>query len=100
MYKRQGLGWDIEAMAIVKGTPNLEAARKLADWAATRDANELYAKNFAVTAIPGIATRLKYVPTDYEKRLVKNDFKWMGESRDAILTEWQNRYSAKSEPKK
>jgi iron(III) transport system substrate-binding protein len=90
----------MESIAIVKGTPKLEAAKKLSDWATTREANELYAKNFAVVAMPGIATRLKYVPADYEQRLVKNDFEWMGKNRDAILAEWQKRYSTKSEPKK
>ncbi|MBK1688978.1 putative 2-aminoethylphosphonate ABC transporter substrate-binding protein [Rubrivivax gelatinosus] len=100
VFPKEGLGWDLEAIAIVKGTPKLEAAKKLADWASTREANELYAKNFAITAIPGIATRLKYVPTDYEQRLVKNDFGWMAKNRDAVLTEWQKRYGAKSEPKK
>jgi iron(III) transport system substrate-binding protein len=100
IFPKEGLGWDIEATAIVKGTPHLEAAKKLADWSSSHEANELYAKNFAVVAIPGIATRLKFVPSDYEKRLVKNDFEWMGKNRDAILTEWQKRYSTKSEPKK
>ncbi|BAL96488.1 putative 2-aminoethylphosphonate ABC transporter substrate-binding protein [Rubrivivax gelatinosus] len=100
IFPKEGLGWDLEAIAIVKGTPKLEAAKKLADWASTREANELYAKNFAITAIPGIATRLKYVPTDYEQRLVKNDFGWMARNRDAVLAEWQKRYGAKSEPKK
>lgn len=100
VFPQEGLGWDLEAIAIVKGTPKLEAAKKLADWASTREANELYAKNFAITAIPGIATRLKYVPTDYEQRLVKNDFGWMAKNRDAVLAEWQKRYGAKSEPKK
>lgn len=100
IFPKEGLGWDVEAIAIVKGTPKQEAARKLVDWAATREANELYAKNFAITAIPGISTRLKYVPIDYEKQLVKNDFQWMGNQREAVLTQWQNRYAAKSEPKK
>ena len=68
--------------------------------AATREANELYAKNFAVVALPGIATRLKHVPSDYEQRLVKNDFAWMAQNRDAILAEWQKRYANKSEAKK
>ncbi|MHB1373339.1 MAG: putative 2-aminoethylphosphonate ABC transporter substrate-binding protein [Thauera sp.] len=100
IFPSEGLGWDVEAIAIVKDTPRLEAARKLADWAATREANELYAKNFAVVAIPGIATRLKHVPSDYEQRLVKNDFAWMAQNRDAILAEWQKRYANKSEAKK
>lgn len=100
LFPKEGLGWDLESIGIVKGTPKLDAAKKLADWASTREANELYAKNFAITAIPGIATRLKYVPNDYEQRLVKNDFQWMAKNRDAVLAEWQKRYAAKSEPRK
>ena len=30
---KEGLGWEMEATAIMKGTKNLEAAKKLADWA-------------------------------------------------------------------
>lgn len=100
LFPKEGLGWDLESIGIVKDTPKLDAAKKLADWASTREANELYAKNFAITAIPGIATRLKYVPNDYEQRLVKNDFQWMAKNRDAVLAEWQKRYAAKSEPRK
>ncbi|UCV02913.1 putative 2-aminoethylphosphonate ABC transporter substrate-binding protein [Dechloromonas denitrificans] len=99
VYPKEGLGWDIEAIAIVKGTPQLAAAKKLSDWASTKEAAELYAKNFAVVALPGVATRLKHVPTDYEQRLVKNDFNLMGKNREAVLTEWQKRYAGKSEPK-
>ena len=98
VYPKEGLGWDLEATAIVKGTPKLDAAKKLADWSASREANMLYAKNFAVVAIPGIATRLQHVPADYEKRLVKNDFKWIAKNRQTILAEWQKRFAAKSEP--
>ena len=100
LFPKEGLGWDLESIGIVKGTTKLDAAKKLADWASTREANELYAKNFAITAIPGIATRLKHVPIDYEQRLVKNDFQWMAKNRDAVLAEWQKRYAAKSEPRK
>lgn len=100
IFPKEGLGWDLESFAIVKGTAKMDAAKKLADWASSREANELYAKNFILTAIPGIASRLKHVPTDYEKRLVKNDFAWMGQNRNAVLTEWQKRYATKSEPKK
>lgn len=99
VYPKEGLGWDVEAIALVKGSPKLEAAKKLADWASTKEAMELYAKNFAIVAMPGVTTRLKHVPTDYEQRLVKNDFNWLGKHRDAILNQWQERYNSKSEPK-
>jgi iron(III) transport system substrate-binding protein len=38
VFPKEGLGWDLEAFAIHKGTKKLDAARKLADWAASRDA--------------------------------------------------------------
>ena len=98
VYPKEGLGWDLEATAIVKGTPKLDAAKKLADWSASREANMLYAKNFAVVAIRGIATRLPHVPADNKKRLVKNDFKWISKNRQTILAGWQKRFAAKSEP--
>jgi len=99
VFPTEGLGWDLEALAIMKGTKKLDAAKKLADWASSRDAMELYAKNFAIVAIPGIAKPLPNVPADYEKRLVKNDFAWSAKNRDRILTEWNKRYNAKAEPK-
>ena len=52
---KEGLGWDMEAIGIMKTTKESEAAKKLADWAATAEANKLYAENFAVVALPGIA---------------------------------------------
>lgn len=55
VFPREGLGWDLEAFAIHKGTKKLDAARKLADWASSRDAMLLYGRNFAITAMPGVA---------------------------------------------
>ena len=59
---------------IHKGTKKIDAAKKLADWASSKDAMMLYGKNFAITAQPGVAAPLANVPGDYEKRLVKMDF--------------------------
>ena len=100
VFPKEGLGWDLEAFAIHKGTKNIEAAKKLADWASSKDAMVLYGKNFAITAQPGVAAPLANVPADYEKRLVKMDFKYAADNRERILAEWTKRYDAKSEPKK
>jgi iron(III) transport system substrate-binding protein len=100
VFPKEGLGWDLEAFAIHKGTKKLEAAKKLADWASSKDAMLLYGKNFAITAQPGVAAPLANVPKDYEERLVKMDFSWAADNRERILAEWNKRYSAKSEPKK
>ena len=99
IFPTEGLGWDLEASGIMKGTKKLAAAQAMMDWLATPGAMELYAKNFAVLAMPGMAKPLEFVPADYEKRLIKNDFAWSAKNRDKIITEWLKRYDAKSEPK-
>jgi iron(III) transport system substrate-binding protein len=100
VFPKEGLGWDLESFGIHQGTKKLDAAKKLADWASSKDAMQLYGKNFAITAQPGVASPLANVPKDYEARLVKLDFSWAAENRERILTEWNTRYNAKSEPKK
>lgn len=96
---KEGLGWDMEATGIIKTSKKQEAAKALADWAVTKQANELYAKNFAVLALPGVQEKLEFVPGDVEKLLAKNDFTWAAANRDRILTEWSKRYESKSEKK-
>jgi iron(III) transport system substrate-binding protein len=97
VFPKEGLGWDLEAFAIHKGTKKLEAAKKLADWASSKNAMILYGKNFAITAQPGVAEALPNVPKDYEQRLVKMDFAWSAKNRERILAEWTKRYNAKTE---
>lgn len=99
VFPKEGLGWDVEATAIMKGTKNLEAARKLADWSASKSANEAYSKNFAIVAYPGAAQPIAGIPANYEQMLVKQDLKWSAQQRERILTEWTKRYDGKSEPK-
>ncbi|MFT3720520.1 putative 2-aminoethylphosphonate ABC transporter substrate-binding protein [Pseudorhodoferax sp.] len=100
VFPKEGLGWDLEGLAIHKGTKKLDAAKKLADWASSKDAMVLYGKNFAITAMPGVAPKLANIPDDYESRLVKMDFDQSAANRERILAEWSKRYDAKSEPKK
>jgi iron(III) transport system substrate-binding protein len=100
VFPKEGLGWDLEAFGIHKGTKKLAAAKRLADWVSSKNAMKLYGKNFAITAQPGVAEPLPNVPKDYEERLVKMDFKKTAEARERILAEWTKRYNAKSEPRK
>jgi iron(III) transport system substrate-binding protein len=99
VFPKEGLGWDLESVAIHQGTKKLDAAKKLADWAISKDAMLLYGKNFAITAQPGVAAPLANVPKDYEQRLVKMDFGWAADNRERIPAGWNKRYNATSEPK-
>ena len=99
VFPKEGLGWDMEAAAIMKSSKKQDAARKVMDWVATREANELYNKSYAIVAMPGVAKPLPNLPANYEQMLVKNDFGWAAKNRERILAEWNKRYNAKAEPK-
>ncbi|MFN7952948.1 MAG: putative 2-aminoethylphosphonate ABC transporter substrate-binding protein [bacterium] len=97
VFPSEGVGWDIDATALVKGAKHPDAARKLADWAVTRAANEVYAQGYGVVAMPGVAKLPDFEPADLEARLIPNDFDWIGKNRKRILAEWQARFGSKTE---
>jgi iron(III) transport system substrate-binding protein len=95
----EGVGWDMEATAIVAGTAHLDAAKKLADWSITREANEMYNVGYAVVAIPGVAKPVENFPPTLLEKMIDNNFEWSANNRAQILEEWTKRYDSKSEPK-
>ena len=95
----EGVGWDMEATAIVAGTDDLEAAQTLVDWTVTREANEMYNTGYAVVAYPGVAKPVEHFPEGLVDAMIDNDFEFAANNREAILAEWQSRYDGKSEPK-
>ena len=97
IFPKEGLGWDVEATAVIKGGHHLAAAEQLADWSVSRNAAEQYEKNFAVLAYPGIAHPNALIPANYEQLLIAQDLRWSAANRDRILTEWSRRYDGKSE---
>ena len=95
----EGIGWDMEATAIVKGTKNLEAAKTLLDWSITEKANRMYNEGYAVIGIQALAKPVEHFPDNIPEAMIDNDFEWAAQNRKAILKEWQSRYDSKSEPK-
>ncbi len=95
----EGVGWDMEATAIVAGTEKLDAAKTLVDWSITKKANEMYNEGYAVVAMPGVAKPVEHFPEGLIDAMIDNDFEFAANNRKAILAEWQKRYDSKSEPK-
>ncbi len=95
----EGVGWDMEATAIVAGTSNLEAAQTLVDWSITKKANEMYNTGYAVVAMPGVAKPVQFFPENLIEKMIDNDFEFAANNRAKILEEWQKRYDSKSDPK-
>lgn len=92
-------GWEIEATAIIKGTPKLDAAKTLADWSVTKQANEQYNKFMAIVAHPAVKNVPANYPPNAESMLAKDSVPKAVENMTRVATEWARRYDAKSEPK-
>jgi iron(III) transport system substrate-binding protein len=93
-----GVGRELEAFAVVQGSPNVDLAKRVADWAASRAASELYAETFAIVAHPDVSKPPASYPPHIEARMARNDLAWMAENRTRILAEWTRRYGAKVQP--
>jgi len=94
-----GVGFDLEATAIVRGTANLDAARRLADFTVTRAAGDLYGRFYALLAHPAATSTVENYPADFAARLVSQDFSALAARREEILREWTRRYDGKSAPR-
>jgi len=94
-----GVGFDLEATAILRGTRNLDAARRLADFTVSRAAAELYGRFYAMLALPGVEPTVRGYPAEFAERLVSADFAAIAGRRDAILREWASRFDGKSAPR-
>jgi iron(III) transport system substrate-binding protein len=93
---KEGGGWDMDTAAILKGTKKPDAAKRLLDFAASRKANEIYAKFVSQVAIEGISSPIPNYPEGVAASMIKNDLDWAAEHRDRILAEWQTRYGSKA----
>ncbi|HEV7324778.1 MAG TPA: extracellular solute-binding protein, partial [Bosea sp. (in: a-proteobacteria)] len=96
---KEGVGWEMEASAIVKGSKNLAVAKKVADWSTSKEANELYSKTYAIVAAHGIENKPANYPANAEAGMIRNDLSWMADNRDRVLAEWSKRYESKAAPK-
>ncbi len=94
-----GVGFDLEATAIMRGTRNLDAAKRLADFAVSREAMQVYGRFYALLALPGVTASVQGYPADFEQRLVNVNFREMGAARERILAEWNRRFDNKSAPR-
>jgi iron(III) transport system substrate-binding protein len=96
----EGLGWEIEAVALVKGAKNVADAKVMADWLSSREAAEISAKFLPMSAYDDIQSLPKNYPADEKAKLLKMDFTKLAASRETVMAEWQKRYGNKVPPKK
>jgi len=101
IFPKEGLGWEMEATAVVKGAKHLQAAQAVADFSASAEANALYNSYYQILARKDVTATLpdNYPAGEEEALISPNDFSAMAARRQAILDEWEKRFSGKNAPK-
>lgn len=95
----EGLGAEYEAIALLKGGKNPDAAKVLADFALSDEAMAITAKYYVVVAKDGVGEPIPNYPEGEETKMLDMDFNWLAANRARILDEWQRRYGSKDAPK-
>ncbi len=85
----EGVGFELEADALVAGAKHKEAAKKFLDWAISKNAMEEYAKFKLGVTYPGIGGP-KDLPPIASVKLAPMDFPWQSKNREEILNVWSN----------
>ncbi|HEY5646083.1 MAG TPA: putative 2-aminoethylphosphonate ABC transporter substrate-binding protein, partial [Pseudomonadales bacterium] len=95
----EGVGWEMQAVAIMNGTQNLDDARTFLDWSISDEAMQFYSETASVVARSDLNKPRPFFPEEVLSRMIDNDFAKMAAQKDEIIAEWRGRYESKSEPK-
>ena len=97
----EGIGWEMQVVAIMKGTDNLPDAKRLMDWT-LGDGMKLFGQRQSIIADSSKVTKDPELPDFYDEvqaKLINNDFVWAAANKNRIVQEWKRRYDGKTEPK-
>lgn len=83
----EGTAYDLDSVAILKGCRNMDAAKKLIDWLATKEAMELVGETRSKVTRPGVVGKVKLEP-----KLIKYNAVWAGENKNRIMSTWKEKF--------
>lgn len=98
VFAAEGVGWDIEASALIAKENPSEVAQIFLDWAISDEAMELYGTTRALLATPMEDHKPPAgIPEQPLTLLYDKDFPWASANRDRIVNEWLARFTEKLE---
>jgi iron(III) transport system substrate-binding protein len=91
-FPREGVAAVIEAVALVKGAKNREAATKFIDWTFSQDMQDLLDKNdvYMLPTLPGASVDAAVQSLMKEAKLLPVDLEWVGKNRKRLVDRWVN----------
>lgn len=92
-FPKEGTGWEIGGMGIIKGAKHMQAAKQWFDWALTAEAQSLGPKYKAYQAPTVQGVQLSH-PELLQVNLIDYNFQWAGENKKAIVDKFTNEIAA------
>ena len=91
-FPREGVAAVIEAVALVRGAKNREAATRFIDWTFTKDMQDLLDKNevYMLPTLPGGSINPAVAALMKEAKLLPVDLDWVGKNRKRLVDRWVN----------
>lgn len=97
IFPKEGYGWDLESLALVRKDSIKPSAIAFIEWASSESAMKEYASNNVLVAIPtNTPTPLGY---EAKPRIIHIDFATFAKERDSMLKQWDKQFQNKSEAK-
>jgi len=91
-FPKEGVAAVIEAIALVKGAKNMDAAKKFIDWTFTQEMQNLLDKNdvYMLPTLPGASIDKDVAALMKEAKLLPVDLEWVGKNRRRLVDRWIN----------
>lgn len=95
-FPREGTGYEIGGIALIKGGPDQEAGKIFIDWALTREAQELGQKYGSYQSLTNPEAKNPPEALSPDKvKLINYDLDWAGKNRNALVEKWSKAVNMK-----
>ncbi len=93
VFPKEGTGFEVASVSLVKGGPQLEPAKKLYDWLLGEEAGKIMAKYY-LAVFAKVPLREGAVPLNKIK-VVNQDDEWAGKNKNRLTERWLNEVLSK-----
>ncbi len=89
-FPKEGTGYEIGGLSLIKGGPEPELGKKFIDWNFTKKAQDLFQKYNRLPVNPEATVAEGSVTLD-QVNLIEYDHLWAGQNKDEMIKAWRDR---------
>ncbi len=89
-FPKEGTGYEVGGLSLIKGGPEPELAKKFIDWCFTKKAQDLFQQYNRLPINPA-ATVAEGAITMDQIKLIEYDAIWAGQNKDRLVQAWRDR---------